>query len=64
MTPLRPSIMNRRLTLPSMRNLQNEDKEYKDQRKILFKKQELYEQIKEKIRKVVSPKRHDILLQQ
>jgi len=43
---------------------QNEDKEFKDELKFWYRRQEMYEQKKEQIRKYVSPNRNDIFQQQ
>jgi len=50
--------------MPSIRNLQNEDKEFIDEVKLWCRRQEMYEQKKEQIRKYVSPNRNDIFQQQ
>ncbi|KAH8934097.1 hypothetical protein BDL97_18G065500 [Sphagnum fallax] len=59
MTPVRPSIVNRRIRPASVTNIENIDKEFKEQLKDLYVKQENYEYKKERVRKTVSPKRED-----
>ncbi|XP_073396434.1 uncharacterized protein [Physcomitrium patens] len=61
MTPIRPSIMNRRITATSLKNTQNEDKEFKDQLRVLYGKQERFAKKREHIQKTVSPKRDDVI---